>query len=481
MVSRRPQGGALLKFRVVIARVILPLLAATGTLRAETITWVGAAGDGEWATAANWDLVRVPATGDDVVIADPLGSITVTYRRGATSINSLTCDAAFLFTTTTGLPARLEIASSALFSSNLTVYGGTLTGPGKITANGLFHWAGGTITSPTPASPILARNTLVMSSSVQKSLGRRLVLESGASGSWSGLGVLTVSRQSVIEIRPGAILELLNDVNILETPGVGAARLENAGTLRKRGGTGTSTFDVFVDNAGLFRIDRGVASITHGFRQTAGELLQSGGRVRCDSLLSLDGGSLRGVGVVEAGISNTGGTLRPGLGNGLGPAVGSLTVAGPYAQSIAASLEIEFDQSGESVVHDLVTFEDIAVIDGEVALRFLAAPPLAGSFIVATAAPLVGDARNIATYCLEPAADVVIDFTAAEAIVTFTDETCAADVDGDGQVTLQDLAQFLAGFGLTNASRSAGDLDGDCDIDLADLVLLLSAFGSGCP
>ncbi|MCC6358258.1 MAG: hypothetical protein IT450_05910 [Phycisphaerales bacterium] len=468
-------------YHAVVARIFLPILAGSASLRAETITWTGGAGDGEWATAANWDLARVPAAGDDVVIADPLGTLIVTYRRGATAINSLSCDAAFIFTTTTGLPARLEVASSALFSSNLTVYGGTLTGAGKITVHGLFHWAGGTITSPTPASPVTVAGTLVMSSSVQKALGRRLVLEGGASGSWSGLGVLSVSRQSVIEIRAGAIFELLNDVNIFETPGVGAASLVNAGTLRKRGGTGASTLDVFVDNAGVFRIDRGVASITHGFRQTAGELLQSGGRVRCESLLSLEGGALRGVGTVEAGISNTGATLRPGLGDGLGPAVGALNVAGPYAQSVDGWLEIEFDQSGESIVHDVVTFDELAVIDGQVALRFLAAPPLSGSFIVATAAPLVGDAREVETYCLEPAADVVIDLTAAEAIVTFTDETCAADLDGDGQVTLQDLARFLAGFGLTDASRGMGDLDGDCDIDLADLVLLLSAFGSGCP
>lgn len=448
-------------------------LGTVAPLHAETISWTGSAGDGEWATAANWNLGRVPAAGDDVVI--DAAAQPVTYRRDAASIHSLQCAAEFTLTTTAGLPATLSIDADAVFGSGLTVIGGTLTGAAPISVNGLFHWAGGAITSPVAETPITANDLFVMSSSIQKALGRRLVLAAGAAGSWSGLGVLSVSHQTVIEIQSGAVFELLNDVNILETPGTGNALILNSGTLRKRSGAGVSTLGVFLDNAGLFEIDSGVAAISHGYHQSAGELLQAGGNVRCESLLSLDGGVLRGVGTVEAGVTNTGATLRPGLD------IGTLNIAGPYAQSTGAAVEFEFDNEGGLLKFDDIVFSDVAIIDGEVALRFLTPPPLVGTYVVATGPSIAGDARHVAMYCLDPSADAQVDFTDTEIAVSFDAETCPADLNGDGQITLQDLALFLSNFGLPSASREAGDLDGDCDVDLADLAVLLSAFGNGCP
>jgi hypothetical protein len=58
--------------------------------------------------------------------------------------------------------------------------------------------------------------------------------------------------------------------------------------------------------------------------------------------------------------------------------------------------------------------------------------------------------------------------------------SCVGDVNGDGVVDLQDLAQLLSHFGSGGATPSEGDLDGDQDVDLADLAQLLSAFGTAC-
>lgn len=58
---------------------------------------------------------------------------------------------------------------------------------------------------------------------------------------------------------------------------------------------------------------------------------------------------------------------------------------------------------------------------------------------------------------------------------------CDGDIDGNGQVTLQDLAYPLAHFGQTAcASLADGDLDGDGDVDLQDLAYLLARFGASC-
>lgn len=59
---------------------------------------------------------------------------------------------------------------------------------------------------------------------------------------------------------------------------------------------------------------------------------------------------------------------------------------------------------------------------------------------------------------------------------------CAADLDGDGQVTLADLSTLLTNFGLGKGAQPGdGDLDRDGDVDLADLSGLLELFGAPCP
>lgn len=58
---------------------------------------------------------------------------------------------------------------------------------------------------------------------------------------------------------------------------------------------------------------------------------------------------------------------------------------------------------------------------------------------------------------------------------------CAGDLNGDCDVSLQDLANLLANFGQTAGSTyEQGDLDADGDVDLQDLATLLSRFGADC-
>ena len=61
-----------------------------------------------------------------------------------------------------------------------------------------------------------------------------------------------------------------------------------------------------------------------------------------------------------------------------------------------------------------------------------------------------------------------------------TEERCPADLNGDGDIDLQDLALLLADFGCSER-LCLSDIDGDDDIDLADLALLLAEFGTVCP
>lgn len=57
----------------------------------------------------------------------------------------------------------------------------------------------------------------------------------------------------------------------------------------------------------------------------------------------------------------------------------------------------------------------------------------------------------------------------------------AGDIDGDGAVTLADLATLLAHYGDSDADITTGDLNFDHVVDLADLATLLSNYGETCP
>ncbi|NLF31724.1 MAG: hypothetical protein GX591_12650 [Planctomycetes bacterium] len=53
------------------------------------------------------------------------------------------------------------------------------------------------------------------------------------------------------------------------------------------------------------------------------------------------------------------------------------------------------------------------------------------------------------------------------------------DVDGDGDVDLDDFVILKRNFGSAGVTRAEGDLDGDGDVDLDDFVILKSNFGAG--
>jgi len=58
---------------------------------------------------------------------------------------------------------------------------------------------------------------------------------------------------------------------------------------------------------------------------------------------------------------------------------------------------------------------------------------------------------------------------------------CPGDLNGDGAVSIEDLATLLSNFGtLQGATYEQGDLDGDGDVDISDLATILSVFGTIC-
>ncbi|MCC6359294.1 MAG: immunoglobulin domain-containing protein [Phycisphaerales bacterium] len=119
-------------------RAIALLIALCAPAGAATITWTGGAGDGQWGSAANWDLARVPQAGDDVVIAQA-GAFTVTCTTAVT-VNSIALGGASgapSLRITTGLTLSGPADSVIGTTGTLTLDSGvTIGGAGRIVNQG---------------------------------------------------------------------------------------------------------------------------------------------------------------------------------------------------------------------------------------------------------------------------------------------------------------------------------------------------------
>jgi len=146
--------------------------------------------------------------------------------------------------------------------------------------------------------------------------------------------------------------------------------------------------------------------------------------------------------------------------------------------------------SSESTA-DLVLTKIIGVGDlGAVTLVDSPAGPIAGG----ASEPLdlvleLGGAAGMyeAIYTIETADEDIPGGESRETLtltVSFELElsSCPADVDGNGEVDLDDLNLVLTNFGITgDATLATGDATGDGSVDLDDLNVILTAFGSTCP
>ncbi len=214
----------------------------------------------DWFDAGNWQPAGVPGT-DDVAIV-----------TGNTAV--LTADA------TVGA---------------LTMTGGTITGPGTLTVNGLMTWFFGTISG---SGAIDVEGGMDLGGSA-KSLAQRTVNLEGGTATMKGPSFITMSAGAVFN--NDATFEATNDQGLQNNQGFfGEGSFHNTGTFRKTlGNSGETVFDgVTFDNSGT-------VEVLSGTLRLAGGGTSSGGFSVAGTL------ELGGVQVFQAASSVTGdGTVR---------------------------------------------------------------------------------------------------------------------------------------------------------------------------
>jgi hypothetical protein len=103
---------------------------ATIFISPRAVSWIGAAGDGDWDTPGNWSTGTVPTRGDAVTIDAP--GATITHAAAAADgVYSLTDNAALVLSA-----GSLAVFAPSSIGSSLTLAGATLNGPGDVTVSG---------------------------------------------------------------------------------------------------------------------------------------------------------------------------------------------------------------------------------------------------------------------------------------------------------------------------------------------------------
>ncbi len=164
----------------------------------------------------------------------------------------------------------LNVAGSAAVQ-NLSLGGGTLTGPGDLTVNGTLSWANGAITG----TGLLRNNgTFAVPGPFSVTLNRRV--DNAGTATVAGFTTLSLGANVVWTNLPGSSFVFLGDGSLAAAPFVSGMHFDNAGLVRKAGGAGTSTFSAPFTNNGTVEVRSGTLSFTGAVSNLSGTTLTGG-------------------------------------------------------------------------------------------------------------------------------------------------------------------------------------------------------------
>ena len=245
--------------------------------------------------------------------------------------------------------------------ANLSLSTGNIGGAGILNVSQTFNWSGGNINL---SGAVNIANGATLNISGANAKGLNGTLNNAGTLTWTGAGNINFDSGTLTN-QTGGLFDIQTDATFADTDGTGtAAFFNNAGTLRKSAGAGTTTFDtVVLSNSNLVEIQTGTlsktgSSGTENYTQTAGTTLLNGGNLSVAGTFNLQGGELRGAGTITGNVNNTGGTVRPGL------SPGCLNINGNYTQGASGVLDIEIGGTTVCTQFDRLAVSGTATLNG---------------------------------------------------------------------------------------------------------------------
>jgi len=364
---------------------MLSIAGLAGPLHAAPVEWT-LNGDGFWDIATNWSSnPALPSAADDVTI-DVAGLTTITYRTGATTINSLTSQEnlvvsggsltvnnGFSNAANTTLSAGTLTLNGASTLASLTQSLGALGGSGLVTVSGASSWTGGTQAG---SGTTVFNGALAIGGNGTKSIvATRTVTLNGAT-TWGGN---TSTGGNTLSLAGGATVNnagAFTDSNAFNTSLTGGT-FNNSGTFAKTTNTTTTIGSVF-NNTGTVNLTAGSLLMGGGgtsggaYNLAAGTLLEfrngahtlnnvttsgagtlqiSTDNIGADAFVAINGGTLNsaflmsgstmaGTDQVFGGPSTwTGGTITGSVGQST-TFGGTLTISGPNTKTLSGGRSI---------------------------------------------------------------------------------------------------------------------------------------------
>jgi hypothetical protein len=273
----------------------------------------------------------------------------------------------------------------------------------------------------------------------------------------------------------------------------------NTGTLNKVSPdpNNPTSFSITVNttNSGLIEVQNGTLSVSN-LTQTAGEArIRRGATLSVSNPLAMQGGKLTGAGQLSGALTNTAGTIAPGIDApdqpDLNP-LGILTINGNLTLGNDAVFEVEL--AGTDNSDPANPQYDRVVISGSgrtvqvngtlrVKARDGYTPATGDTFdILVRSGSSWNRTGTFHTVEVDPDTLPCIAFEVqylSDRVRLIARLTTDPDVNGDGCVDDADLLAVLFAFGQTG-SNLAEDINCDEVVDDADLLSVLFAFGSGC-
>ncbi|HKP90993.1 MAG TPA: hypothetical protein VJT75_13585 [Thermoleophilaceae bacterium] len=307
---------------------------------------------------------------------------------------------------TIGNSRTLAIAGSYLQGGGSTDLGAD----GRMTVAGSLTMTGGTVTGS--RQPVVEGGTLAPSSGTGTFTMHDSTLGSGV-GPNVTLNIEGTATDNTVVTNSGpatnqGTINLINADN-----GHGSFLRASNGTLTNTGTIATPTgaggfrrFGGTIDNQGTFSVTTsntaseldasqlhlttsGDFTVSSSGAFGMSDLTQTGGTVTVDGVLgepgaayTVNGGTFKGTGTVEASLTNNGGTVQPGHSPGV------LTIQGDYTQAAGGTLDVEVQGSDPGTGFDRLGVTGNAVLGGTLKVTTTGAQP--GFFQILVAQQVTG-------------------------------------------------------------------------------------------
>jgi len=259
---------------------------------------------------------------------------------------------------------------------------GTIQSSGGVVNAGSFEWSSGSISG---TGGVTNTGELTVVDGGEKRIVSSRLTNSGTITQTGGESIMfggSGTNPAILENQTTGLYDLQGDGGFEKLPYPQIGIIDNAGTFRKSGGTGTSWVgnSIAFNNTGTVEVTSGTLAFAGGYNQTAGATMLNGGTITSTTPMNIYGGTIEGTGIIDADILNHGGLVSPGLSPGM------LTIDGDYTQGSEATLLLEMAGLGLGE-YDIFNVTGTATLGGYLQIDFL------NDF-----RPMFGDTFDIFTY-----------------------------------------------------------------------------------